>query len=63
MILYSDTGIHFQRQKEREKHGYSDIHIHAILALIYAFTQIDREKHREKSEPRDDTIHERSVTI
>ena len=37
MIIYSDTGMH--KDKKRQKHGYSDIHIHAILAVIYAFTK------------------------
>ena len=31
---------------KREKHGYSDIHIHAILAVIHAFTEADRNINR-----------------
>ena len=33
---------HSNTNREREKHWYSDVHTHAILAVIHAFTEIDR---------------------
>ena len=47
----------------RKKHGYSDVHIHAELAVIYSDTETDREKDKSKCGSRDEHAHGQSVTI
>ena len=58
--IFGHWKTHSKTKREREKHGYSDGHTHAILAVIHAFTETDRNI---EIRTRDDTIHERSVTV
>ena len=62
MMIYSDTGVHIQRQKnERQTQVKWRTYTRKISGNIREYW--DREKHREKCGSRDEPIHGQSVTI